>query len=253
MTTISNFTTDLRLNLINNISGPRMILPDNDDLGLRIVSIDGSNIEKDFLTVNTQNNNIFLNKMTSITGLNVTHDLNVNGVFAINDNQPFSSDGIIQTSSILEATDGGIGALVISEGGAFIKKRLYAMGGGFQPGGGNWSDSSDKRIKKNIVDINVEDCIESINNMKLKNYNYIDEYASNFNVDKRRQIGLIADELMETHPHLVKILDEKFFGLDNFKTINLSQTQYEMIGCIQHLLKENKQLKEDIEMLKQKL
>jgi hypothetical protein len=55
---------------------------------------------------------------------------------------------------------------------------------------------------------------------------------------------------METHPKSVNVVPYQRIGtleLNEFKTIDISQQLYELIGCVQYLLDENKKLKIQIQ------
>lgn len=258
MTTISNFTTDLNLNLITNISGPRMIIPHNNQLGLRISTIDNSNNQLDYLSVDSQINKVVLPQMTQCTGLDVINALSVGGALAITRNSPFSTDGIIETTSVINSDQFGNGALVV-RGGAYIAKNVYiaqditVVGNAYKTGGGSWSSISDKRVKDNIKDVDINKCIESINNISIKTYDFKQDYLEQFKLESRQQIGVIADELELTHPHLVKKLENGPLGLEDFKTVNMSETQFEAIACIKYLIEQNKELRNEVELLKEKV
>ena len=72
----------------------------------------------------------------------------------------------------------------------------------------SWSTTSDRRIKKNIVDNNTG--LDAINQVQVRNFEYrtadeIDELPSSVAIDKRgTQVGVIAQEIQEILPDVVK-------------------------------------------------
>jgi cytoskeletal protein CcmA (bactofilin family) len=124
-------------------------------------------------------------------------------------------------------------------GGAIIEKDLYAKGIVYNPTTQLMAISSDKRVKEQIVDADLDHCLKSINEIKLRNFNYTSAYAEQSGVKPEAvQLGVIADEFVLSHPESVIVKDEVTVGDDSFKdfkTVNLSRQIYELIGCVQRL------------------
>jgi pyruvoyl-dependent arginine decarboxylase (PvlArgDC) len=249
-TTLSTFVTDLSLNLVSNISGPRMIIPDNNNLGFRIVSNDGTSSGSEYLTVDTLVENINLQKMTSITGLNINNALNVSGVS--NFINPVSINNILEVDSLVNSNEFGNGAITTS-GGVYIAKDLWVKENAYKTEDQFWTVPSDKRIKVDIEDVNTEDCLNSIKTIQIKNYKFSEQYLSKYNLKENQQIGVIADELEVTHPKLVRKLEKGPLDIPDFKTVNMSETQYEIIACVQHLLKSNEDLQKQVKELQHRI
>ena len=64
--------------------------------------------------------------------------------------------------------------------------------------------ASDKRIKKNIIDINDDAALQKLRLLKPKTYNYINEYQRG----KETVFGFIAQEVSEVFPESVNIIKE---------------------------------------------
>ena len=60
---------------------------------------------------------------------------------------------------------------------------------------------SDKRVKKDIIDADGEECINVLKSLKLKKYKYIDAYVETFDKTTGYVYGFIADEVIE-NPYL---------------------------------------------------
>lgn len=97
--------------------------------------------------------------------------------------------------------------------------------------------NSDRRLKKNINNIN--NSIRKIQNLNGYHYNWIDEKK-----DKGLQTGVIAQEVEEIFPELVKT-DAK-----GFKSVNYVGFIPHLIESVKELKKENDQLKADYAELK---
>jgi hypothetical protein len=64
--------------------------------------------------------------------------------------------------------------------------------------------ASDRRIKKNIIDINDDDALQKLRLLKPKSYNYINEYQRG----SETVFGFIAQEVSEVFPESVNIIKE---------------------------------------------
>jgi hypothetical protein len=131
-------------------------------------------------------------------------------------------------------------------GGATIAQDLYTGGSVYNPSTQLMTISSDKRIKHSIEDADVAACIDSITAVKLRTYKFSDKYAQQHGLDAEKEVlGVVADELQQTHPDSVVVKREEQVGdekFEDFKTVNLTRQIYELIGCVQYLTKRMKQM-----------
>lgn len=122
------------------------------------------------------------------------------------------------------------------------------VGGGYYNGSGTtWTAVSDSRVKENIVDKNTETCLQNINNIRVRNFNYTDEYIkSNNKLDKSLQTGIVAQEIEPVLPSCVKTIPRHKFeytdegekvetSIADLKTFNIDSVIYDLIGAIQVL------------------
>ena len=87
---------------------------------------------------------------------------------------------------------------------------ISPAGGGVYQGNNSssWSTTSDRRIKKNIVDNSTG--LDAINQIRVRNFEYrtpdeIDELPTHAAIDKEGgQVGVIAQEIQEILPDVVK-------------------------------------------------
>jgi hypothetical protein len=109
-----------------------------------------------------------------------------------------------------------------------------------------WNTTSDKRIKKNIVDNN--EGLEKITNIRVRNFEYrtaeeITDFPNEENIAVQRkgvQLGVIAQELQQVLPSCVY---EQKNGMLSLSTDNL----------ISHMINAIKELKAELDELKAKV
>jgi len=111
----------------------------------------------------------------------------------------------------------------------------------------NFSTTSDKRIKKNIVDNTTG--LDKINQIQVRNFEYktpeeITEVPSHAAINKQGiQLGAIAQEIELILPDVVK---EESTGV---KTVDPSNLTWYMVNAIKELKAQNDSLKSRIETL----
>jgi len=113
-----------------------------------------------------------------------------------------------------------------------------------------FSQTSDRRIKKNIVDNTTG--LDKINQIKVRNFEYrtedeitdFGEFKKSAVVNKEGiQLGAIAQELEEVLPEMVKTEST------GVKTVNPSNLTWYMVNAIKELKAQNDSLKSRIETL----
>ena len=104
----------------------------------------------------------------------------------------------------------------------------------------SWSTTSDKRLKKNIVDNNIG--LEKLNQIQVRNFEYrteseIDELPINQRIDKEGiQLGVIAQEIQAVLPDCVKEQDTGVL------TVNANNITWYLVNAIQELSAKNEAL-----------
>ncbi len=128
-----------------------------------------------------------------------------------------------------------------------IDEELTLIGdAGKTVGGTSWNDNSDIRIKENIIDRDTETSLHKINQLRLRKFDLTDDYMEYSKNKVKHKIGLVAQELEETHPECVLTSKNSINNIDNFKKVNVSQLNYEVFGSIQELSKQIIELKKFI-------
>ncbi len=127
---------------------------------------------------------------------------------------------------------------------------LHCNGSAGKPGGGSWSNSSDRRLKKNIE--NLDGSLEKLLRLRGVTYEYIDPKA--INELEGKQTGMIAQEVEEVFPDWV---DERndgykaltFRGFEALAVEALRELRNEKDQEIHKLQNENDELRNRVEAL----
>lgn len=184
--------------------------------------------------------NVIVGKYESETGFVSNLIVNHSGYIGINNVNPICE---LDVNGITKAT-------IFTGTHATFNGDLVVGGNAYKPFSQFWNIASDKRIKKDVEELSYNECIQSIKSLRLKKFGYHDEYNRIFSSEDKQYVGVLADELMETHPKSVNVVPYQRIGnleLNEFKTIDISQQLYELIGCVQYLLDENEKLKIQIQ------
>jgi hypothetical protein len=111
----------------------------------------------------------------------------------------------------------------------------------YKPAGSQfWTITSDSRVKENIAAVDEAECLKRIQDIKVKNFNYKQSYMEKYGLTAQKTIGVIADELQQTHPDcVVSKGDLELDGqvLENFKNVDMSSQLFELIVVCQNLMK----------------
>lgn len=100
------------------------------------------------------------------------------------------------------------------------------------------AETSDARVKENIVDVEPSYSLSKILDVDIKEYNYTFE-----NKDKRHT-GVIAQSIKQILPQVVQI--EKAHGLDDFHSVHYTGLVPHLVNCIKELYKEIEELKKKL-------
>jgi hypothetical protein len=150
-----------------------------------------------------------------------------------------------------------------SGSGKSIYANLYGGGTVLKPGGGSWGDSSDLRIKKDIIDIpNALDKLTSLRGVQFKwihpehhqqqgdiQYGFIAQEFEKVFPQSVRQITSLNNEEKELCPDGVKTLGINF----DFHAYTIEAIRELYLEHVKPLQEENKILKAEIELIKTRL
>ena len=109
-----------------------------------------------------------------------------------------------------------------------------------------WTTGSDRRIKEEIEDANLDMCVELVETIPLKRFAWKTSYAPN--QDDRHQLGWIAQDVEEAGLEKAVTISEDH-GYPDFRSLNTDQLYKVMWGALQKNITEVKELKARLDML----
>lgn len=158
-----------------------------------------------------------------LTGGTLSGNLNVGGILRVNSQQSVYDDGSMITLSTNNRQ-------TMIAGSKIYSKQTIQV-------------SSDERLKENIEDVNLFDCVDFIKDLDVKTFNYIG--------DDTPCIGVIAQDLQGTE-------FEKFFvsaqpGEDGYLTVKAADLVFPLIATVQKLQIDVDRLKVEVDHLHSKI
>jgi len=81
-----------------------------------------------------------------------------------------------------------------------------------KPTTNTWTITSDKRIKKNVADVDGKDALARLRQMRIRSFAYTTEYARSHHIEEgKRFFGVIADEVQTCMPSTVRTVPNMQF------------------------------------------
>lgn len=112
---------------------------------------------------------------------------------------------------------------------------------------------SDSRAKQNIQEVDTNEQLRRIAQMRIVEYDYKPEFASAMGINTAHQTGMIAQEVQEILPRAVRevghVTCENGETLENFLMVDKDQIFMENVGAVKQLCKLTNNLEERIEEL----
>lgn len=100
---------------------------------------------------------------------------------------------------------------------------------------------SDRRAKENVQEVNSEEQLKRITQMRIVEFDYKPEFASTMGIDHTHQTGIIAQEVKELLPSAVKEVGDVTCSdgqkIPNFLMVDKEQIFMENVGAVQQLSK----------------
>uniref|UniRef100_A0A3Q1EMV4 Myelin regulatory factor like n=1 Tax=Acanthochromis polyacanthus TaxID=80966 RepID=A0A3Q1EMV4_9TELE len=100
---------------------------------------------------------------------------------------------------------------------------------------------SDQRAKHNIQEVDSEQQLKRITQMRIVEFDYKPEFASSMGIDHTHQTGIIAQEVKELLPSAVKEVGDVTCSdgetIENFLMVDKEQIFMENVGAVQQLSK----------------
>ncbi len=122
--------------------------------------------------------------------------------------------------------------------------KLEVNGSAAKPGGGSWTNSSDRRLKQNIQP--YSDGLSSL--LKISPVTFQYNELSGFDTEPV-YVGVIAQELQEVAPYMVGTIERE--GMESL-TVDNSAMMYMLINSVKEQQQMIDELKKEIEILKNK-
>jgi hypothetical protein len=104
----------------------------------------------------------------------------------------------------------------------------------------NWNQTSDRRIKENIMRASYDLCYNNIDKLELNRFNYIKEFNTG-NKDIN-QLGFIAQEIKEIFPKAVftNNYNSVDLSIPDMLSIDIGQINFTLYGAVKKLMEINK-------------
>ncbi|HXI76318.1 MAG TPA: tail fiber domain-containing protein [Steroidobacteraceae bacterium] len=96
--------------------------------------------------------------------------------------------------------------------------QLWATGGASKPGGGVWTDNSDARLKRNVVDYRPDDALAAV--LQLRPVQFEFNGLAGTPDDGKTFVGLVADEVEPVMPEMVSTR-EAFLRADDAAPVDV--------------------------------
>jgi hypothetical protein len=116
-----------------------------------------------------------------------------------------------------------------------------------KPGGGSWQSYSDRRLKMNITEANVDQCYEIIKKLPLQRFEFVPEYVTTTAVRDTNVVGWIADDVEDVFPKAVTTTTA--FGVRDLKSLDVDQLYKTMWGAMTKLIRDKERLEARLEAL----
>jgi hypothetical protein len=121
----------------------------------------------------------------------------------------------------------------------------------YKPGGGEWLAGCDERIKENIESANIDLCYENIKKLPLKRFTWKTDVFKDYEINDRNVLGWIAQDVEKIFPKAVTTNENH--GISDFKTLNTSEINKALYGCVHKLIQKVEALESTNDLLLNRL
>jgi hypothetical protein len=159
--------------------------------------------------------------------------------------------GVLNT---VDATNLTTGAMYVL-GGVAVSKNLL-VGADVNVTGTLYSNGtsvfSDQRVKTNVVDIPPSESLEKLLALRVKRYNFDEDFSRRTGRGTRDKIGFLAQEVGEIIPEAItkQKLELGDFVIEDFNYLNHDSIYSVAVGAIQALNEKVEQLQKELDELK---
>jgi hypothetical protein len=135
-------------------------------------------------------------------------------------------------------------------GSTYVQEDIHVQGRIF----GTLFSTSDARLKRDIKKVDSESCANLIKKLNLYDYKWAKQYTSETGVPiSHVERGVLAQELQKIIPSAVSTESDSRYGVQNVLRINTNIITMNLVGCTQHLLKENEKFHISLEQVQKQL
>jgi hypothetical protein len=113
-----------------------------------------------------------------------------------------------------------------------------------QPLATTWLTTSDKRIKENIVNADLDRCYNDLKTISLRRYTYISTFFDSVEGTDRHVLGFIAQEVSTLIPK--SILVGEGYGYSNFQYLNIDQLNMSLYGAVKKTMADKEVLESTV-------
>jgi hypothetical protein len=113
-----------------------------------------------------------------------------------------------------------------------------------QPLATTWLTTSDKRIKENIVNADLDRCYNDLKNISLRRYSYISSFFTAVEGTDRHVLGFIAQEVSTLIPK--SVLVGEAYGFSNFQYLNIDQLNMSLYGAVKKTIADKEVLESTV-------
>jgi hypothetical protein len=225
----ANFTTeDLVTSSIEFYNGPGYFF---------VTDIQTSN----FSTITSYTSSLIANNVVAYSGIS-TQQIHTSSIIGnritLNNSTPLFTLEVNGNARISSLTvDAGSG---ITSTNTTFSLAVWGAGGAARVGGTTWTQISDERIKKNIVEADYNRCYDDIKAIPLRRFTYISTLFDHVPLVDRNVLGFIAQEVSSIQPKSVTVSEA--FGIDNLFWLNIDQLNMALYGAVKKLIQTNESL-----------
>ena len=152
----------------------------------------------------------------------------------------------VSATDITDTTEDGFMEFKLMSAGTLVSRATLDNTGDFSAV--TLTETSDKRVKENIIQVDNKDSYDKIKQLNIVDYNFIQDE------DKRKHRGIIAQELLEVIPTAVHIKSNtEYNGISNLHTVSNKELTGHLLSAFQYLSSKVEKLESDNKYMKEKL
>jgi hypothetical protein len=196
-------------------------------------------------------NKTYTQKMAYIKGVLSSIDqtnLSEIGGLAFYTRDGFSGIAEISPEERMRITPGGFVGIGTTSPGYQLTLSTDSAG---KPGSTTWTNTSDERIKENIVLADLDICYSNLKNIPLKYYKWRDDIYTDEEVNDRHKLGWIAQDVEGIFPKAVT--QSSMHGYDDLRSLQADQIYATLYGAVQKLQQVSERQSEQLASLTQQL